>query len=414
MVSVWRAITLIALSCCSCVTVAQPAPAPQPSATPAAASEERYFEQRARWQAGWGTESTLTLSNVEAFSTNEPNDGSTPFDAYWARVFGHVRYGEKFELFADVFSAQGKSEPRVFGLYARAQPSPHVGLRVGRIPLVVGAWQDRAYPSRQPLIGAPLLAQYLLPLRTASFPASVDELLGQSGRAQRARFTRSAADGGGSVALLYEHCWDTGVELFGRLGRVRYRVALTENTPGSPADRGEQANGLTPQARLTWQASEAWRLGASWARGAYLSRATSTLLPAGRRIEDYRQQLVGADARFKQGRVEWNAEWAHNTYDSPNVDGPLRTDGYAADMAFEAWPSITLAARVSALRSSNVLDGRGVSRPWDADATRVEAGVTYRFFSNHAALKAAYQHTRVAAPARRHEDVLALQLALHK
>lgn len=388
---------------------AQPAPQAAPPA-----SEERYFEQRARWQVGWGTEATLTLGSVEQGSTNEPNDGSTPFDAYWARVFGHVRYGEKLELVADVFSAEGRRHPRVFGLYARVQPSPHVGLRVGRIPLVVGAWQDRAYPSRQPLIGAPLLAQYLLPLRTSSFPASVDELLSQSGRGQRASFTRVAGGGGGSVSLIYEHCWDTGAEVFGRFGRLRYRVAVTENTPGAPADLGEQKNGLTPQARLTWQATGAWRLGASWARGAYLARSLTPLLPEGRRVQDYHQQLMGADVRLKQDRVELNAEWMRSEYDSPSIDTRLRTDGFAADAALEAWPGFTLAARVSGLRSSDVVDNRGQGQPWDADVTRFEAGLTYRFFSNHAALKAVYQHTRVDAPAQRKEDVLALQLALHR
>ncbi len=388
---------------------------PQAVASPAApvTREERFFEQQSRWQVGWGTDATVTLSGIDKGSTNAPNDGSTPFDAYWARLYGHLRYGDTFELVADVFSADGRQRPRVFGLYARVQPSSHLGLRIGRIPLVVGAWQDRAYPSRQALIGAPLLAQYLLPLRTSSIPGSVDELLNQSGRGPSARFARQASGGGGSVTLFYEHCWDTGVEAFGRFGRLRYRVALTENAPGAAAELGEQKNGVTTQGRLTWQ-SDAWRLGASWARGAYLSKAVNQFLPAGSRVGDYRQHLVGTDARFKHGRLELNLELARNEYDSPNVDARLRTNAGAADVAFEAWPGVTLAARVSALRSTDVTDSRGRRQPWDAGVTRVETGATYRFLGDHVALKGVYQHTRVSQPVNRNEDVVALQLALHK
>lgn len=380
-------------------------PPPPPAEAPA------YFEEPADWRFAWGTDTGFALAGLEDGSTNETNDGSTNFDTLWLRLYGRLEYGDQLELVADVFSADGRT-PELFGLYARLQPRPWLGLRLGLIPLVVGAWQDRAYPSRQPLIGAPLQDQYLLALRNDSLPASADELLSQRGRGRAATFSLGYPGSGGATTLFYEHCWDTGLEVFGQLGRLRYRAALMEGTPGSPATKlRSQKNGLTPEARLTYRLADGLRLGVSWARGPYLRDDLQPFLPAGRGTRDFHQELVGADGHLERGRLTLDVEWARNRYDSPWVAERLGSEAWTAEAGLRLASGLEAAGRWSRLDHGVLRDGRGAPVDWEADAQRWEAGLVYRFLDRHLALKAAWQRSEVELAPRRVEELAALQLS---
>lgn len=377
-------------------------------------SDERYFQAPARLGLSFGTDTALTLSNLERPSTNQTNSGSSNFETLWMRLYGHLRYGDKAELVVDVF-AEDRRRPTLFGAYLRLQPSEAFGLRVGLIPLTVGAWQDRATPGRQPLINQPLSSQSLTALRNDALPASLDELLGQRGRGRDTRYPRAATRLNNAVTLAYEHCWDTGLEAFGRIGRVRYRVAVAEGTPGAPAAkvRGRKS-GASLQGRLTWQATSALRLGGSYARGPYLLDDLESFLPGGARLRDFRQQLAGADARLKSGPLEVHAEWLWNRYDSPFVGPRLRTQGYTGEISYELWHGLRAAVRLSGLQHGHVRDGRGALVTWDADARRIETGLAYRFAADRLALKGVFQRTEVDLLPRRVEDLVALQLSFSR
>ncbi len=392
------------------MTRAGAAQTPTPSASPEA---EHYFEETEGWRFSWGTDTTFTWSDLADGSSNQTNDGTTNFDALWMRLYGRLAYQSKAELVIDLFSADAGA-PTLFGLYARVTPSPRLGFRVGLIPLVVGGWQDRAYPSRQPLIGAPLLAQYILPLRNDSLPVGPDELLAQRGAGVATRYATGFPGQGSGVAVYYEHCWDTGIEAFGSLGRVRYRLAAMEGTPGSAATKvRDQKSGTSLEARLIAHFGSWLRLGGSWARGPYLKEKLAPLLPTGRSTHDYRQALWGADLQLKLNRWEAHGEWVENRYDSPFVAAGLRTRGYYGELAVEVTAGLRLAARYSELRFSKIADSTARRVSWDADAGRLEAGATYAFWEDRVALKAVVQRTRVALTPRRVEDIAALQLAFN-
>ncbi len=388
--------------------------AAQSAAGTPAAADERYFDAPARFGLGFGTDAALALSNLERPSTNQTNSGTTHFETLWLRLHGHLRYGDKAELVVDVF-ADDRRRPTLFGAYLRVQPSAAFGLRVGLIPLTVGAWQDRATPGRQPLINQPLSSQYLTSLRNDSLPGSLDELLGQRGRGRDTRYPRAAARLNNALTLAYEHCWDTGLEAFGRLGRVRYRVAVAEGTPGAPAAkvRGRKG-GASVEGRLTWQATSALRLGGSYARGPYLLDDVEIFLPSGRRLRDFHQQLVGADARVEAGAFEAHAEWLWNGYDSPFVTPRLRTQGYSGEVSYELLHGLRAALRLSGLLHGNVRDARGTLTTWDADARRLETGLVYRFAADRLALKGVFQRTEVELLPQRVENLVALQLSFSR
>jgi len=111
---------------------------------------------------------------------------------------------------------------------------------------------------------APLFAQYLFSVRNDSLPASADDLLSQAGRGADASYALGFPGQGTAATILYEHCWDTGIEAFGRVGPLRYRVAVMEGIPGSSARKVRDVKeGHALEGRLTRQVSESLRLGGS-------------------------------------------------------------------------------------------------------------------------------------------------------
>jgi len=391
---------------------------PQAIVPPDSESEPQYFEEERVWEFGWGTDTAFTLSNLKNGSTNETNDHTTPFDGLWLRLYGRLSYGKRAELVVDLYSAE-LSTPSFYGLYAKLDLNRHLGLRVGLLPLVFGGWQDRAYPSRQPLIGAPLLAQYLLNVRAGSVPANPSDLVTRRGP-ERGDPSRYGAIPGIWAATAYERCWDTGVEVFGEAGRLRYRLAAMEGTPGASASHSRlNKSGGSLEGRLTYHFSDRVRLGASASSGSYLLDSVDSDLPVGAQVGDYRQDLLGGDLKLAEGPLEVNAEYAFSRFGTPFSEAGswgrsanLDTHAYFAELAVTVAPGLRLAGRISGLAFGSIDDGLGGRPRWDANATRVEAGAVYRFWEDHLAVKAAFQRTAVAAEPRRVENLAALQLSV--
>jgi len=376
--------------------------------------EPAYFEEPPpAWQADWGTDAAFTLSDIEQGSASEHNDRTTNFDPLWLRLFGFLRYGDKAELVIDLFSSNA-AEPKVFGLYARIEHRPWLALRAGLIPMVVGGWQERAYPHLQPLIDEPLSSGYLLPIRSGAIPGDVDELLSQRGARNRTRYPMGVSQGS-AVTLIYEHCWDTGIELFGQLGPIRYRGAVMHDVPGAAAPAGaEERSGNSFQGRLTWQASQALRLGGSFATGPYLKKTVEPFLPEGRVAREYDQRLWGADLRFEKGRVDVHAEWLHNEWESPWIGERLLTDSWEGELSLELVPGLRAAARASGLVHSDVTASSGRRLSWEANARRYEAGLAWRFFERKVALKTVFRRTEIDLEPREVDDVWAAQLVFSR
>ena len=402
---------------------------------PAGGEQTEYFKETLAWSFKWGTDAAFTAANIKSGSTNEENDGTTNFDRLWVRLYGQLQYGDRAKVVIDLFSANG-SDPWLYGLYGEMRFNRHLGLRAGMLPLTVGAWQERAYPSRQPLIGAPLLAQYLLPVHNASLPASPRDFAWSTtqpsyssayGSSASSSASTSATAAGGaaysaddaSASIASEHYWDTGVELFGQEGGLHYRLAVLDGTPGLPATKSlKDKDGVSTEARLTYRVSEALRLGTSFSRGPYLRNSVRASLPGGVSQGDLRQDLAGGDVQITHKRVTVVAEYLWTRFGTAFTKaGPwperasLDARGYWAEASVEVVSGLTLAGRWSGLRFGSIDDGYGSQLRWTPNVWRVETGVTYRFWDDGAAVKAAYQRTRVDSEPSRIENLVALQLA---
>lgn len=385
--------------------------APRPAAAqeaPPPSDAEVFFEP---WSFDWGTDTTLSATNSQGRETNFNNFGETPFDALVVRLYGKLAWEDRAELVVDLSSHDAKS-PRVYGLWLTLRPASWIGIRAGMLPLTVGGWQERAHPDLHPLVGQPLFAQRLVSLRTDSIPADVDDLLSQRGQSRDTTYATGEAGTGSVLALAYETCWDTGVQLFGDAGPFGWKVALMQGAPGAPVTR--ETNGAKAlEARFTWKLGDAGKLGASWGSGAYLKREVEPFLPAGTRLDDVRQELLGVDGRYAFGPVDLAVEWIRSDYDTPNVAETLRADAWSAELAWNILPEFSVAARASAIAFSDVTAGNGERLSWDADIDRVEAGAAWWFWDRHVGVKGAYQRTRVDLDPRETQEIWVAQLAVH-
>jgi hypothetical protein len=125
-----------------------------------------------------------------------------------------LRHGGRASILAEGRADNGEGVT-VAALYLRLHPFPEraFDIQAGRIPPVFGAVARRTYGVDNPLIGTPLVYQYLTSLRSNSLPASADDLLGMRGRGWRTRYTIGSTAWDRGLPVIAGDRWDTGVEV---------------------------------------------------------------------------------------------------------------------------------------------------------------------------------------------------------
>ena len=156
------------------------------------------------------------------------------------------------------------------------------------------------------------------------------------------------------------------------------------------------------------------RLGVSGAYGTYLVAGLKPVLPQGHQVTDYHQKLAMADLELLADHLELRGEAARNVWETPVLGDLEVTSGYV-ELKYTFSIGAFVAGRYDAERFGKIADSAGAKHPWDADVTRIETGLGYRF-DRDAVAKLVYQHTKVdleSVPAdRRGHDLLAAQVSI--
>ena len=313
-----------------------------------------------------------------ALTLNRLNRGDSPFDAYRLRLFVEGKAGDQFDVFTQLM-LNDATNPYVFGAYVSFTPDPQRDLHVvaGKIPSVLGTYAHRTYSNKNPLIGAPLLYQYHTTLRMDQIPATADVLEQNAGRGQYGiSYTASGSPFRG-MPIVYDNCWDFGVVLKGSERPFEYALGFTNGTPSTMAAAEDFNGGKTVLGRVGFTPFTGALVGVSGARGPYLSDAVKPLLPAGHAVGDYLQELVMGDAELEFEHLELRGEAYHNTFQSPFL-GDLVTRGYYVEGKYTLPCGLYGAARWERMDFSSITNSEGESYPWDANRTRLEAGLGYR------------------------------------
>lgn len=345
----------------------------------------------------------------EAIAENWLNLSDTNFDPYRFRLFVDGEAAPGLEAFVQLAFGEYRTF-KPYGAYLRWTPDENRDLRVlgGKIPWVLGTWAPRAYPDRNPLIGAPLMHQYHTSLRADAVPPDADALLAARGTGQ---YSPNYGAGGGykGMPIVYDRCWDFGVALQGSARPFEYALALANGTPATPNPEVDTNESKTVLGRIGLAPVPALRFGISGSRGAYLPYALEDELPPGTEPEDLLQVLWCADLELAGGHAELRGEAYLNTFETATV-GDLEVRGGYGEAKLTVHPGVWIALRAETMRFSDLQGSSGPAVPWDDRRDRIEAGAGWRV-ARGAWIKAAFQRNTRHAPAGvEHRDLAAAQI----
>ena len=270
---------------------------------------------------------------------------------------------------------------RPYAWYVRLNPfdSGVVTIQAGRIPPVFGTYTRRSYPQDNPLIGDPLVYQYLTTTRADAVPASADDLARMRARGWSVHYPIGNPEAYSGLPIVSASRWDTGIQARFGTQRLEGAVAVTVGTLSNPLVQDDNA-GRQLAGHLVWRPAPGLTLGASAARGAFLGRDVLASRPDIHDTSSH-QQAFGVDAETSWGRWLIRGEFVVNEWSVPPIDAPAITQPLAArggyvESRIRLLPALYVAARVDRIWFSSIYTSLGATT-WDADVSRVELGVGY-------------------------------------
>jgi hypothetical protein len=375
-------------------------------------------------------ETTLNNENDEALAFNEFRRGDNPFSNLRLQLFGDVVFDERLAIFNQILIDPSTSTSLTTFLrsYLRYtildDPASDLHIQAGKLPTPFGNFGQRAYAATNPLIGLPLMYHYFTSLRGNQLPADNADLLAHRGQGLSSDFT--GYSGGGAarafsgLPMIYDPCWDFGVEAIGSIWRLEYLVALTQGTLSNPrSSPGDNNDGKQVAAHLGFVPAIGTLIGASYARGPYLDQAVEVALAApSAKVEDFVQEIYGFDLEYSIRHLHLVGEFAVNRWEVPNIADAqgrpqdLENYGWYLESKYKLRPGLFSAVRYSGLRFGKIDDGsdRGKKMSWDYDVDRWELGLGY-YLTDGALSKLVWQLLSTDHPDRADEHLLALQLS---
>jgi len=303
------------------------------------------------------------------------------------RLDGGLELNAEYLIDAGASTGLSNTFLRLWGEWKEVADHSWLNLKVGSLPLVFGVYGERANQRTNPVIGVPLMNGYHTSLSMQFVPVNGDSLLNRRGRGQ---FGINYASGSGfkGMVMVYEPCWDLGLEAYGAHGMLEYALAVTEGTPSAAVLFGNETNdepgfvgrlGLSNLPGMLFGA----RLGASYATGAFYGNSVS--MAPGVRNEDFDQIVWGYDAEYSVGRVIVRSEGVRNIWQLPANDTPARwlpaevtSNAFFLESAIKLMPGATLGARYDQVDFDEITSPTGRTETWDANVRRVEGALSFR------------------------------------
>lgn len=277
-------------------------------------------------------------------------NGGTPMVTGTLYAFALWRPHPAVELFAltdlEAAPALDAYDASVEKLTVRVQPHPAIGVEGGRLLLPVGGFAARRFANVNPLIGSP-----------DTYPA--------------------------------QYPW--GAQLVGDVGPLDYRIAVVDLPAVNERYLPPAGRRLRPAAAVGLRTGPDLRLGVSATHGPYLGTSVEAALPPGTERQDFKQTIVGVDARYSRGYIEVRGELLWSRYDVPTLTDPVDGVGWYIELRATITPRLFVAGRFERNRYAFVLPIN--STTWigtDRTVQDGEIGVGYRL-SRDGLLKVSYR-----------------------
>jgi len=337
---------------------------------------------------------------------NNTLKGANPFSVLRSRLFIDADISEGIAVSTTLLFDEGLAHLEMEGGYiVISEIKGVVGLNalVGKMPTPFGTFADRTFVTVNPLIGAPLIYHYFSVLSGSTPPRdNADQL----SRREEPKYQMRG------LPVLYDACWNTGVQVFGSFGSFTYALALTKGAVSNPS--ATDNDGIQYIARVGLQPIMALSLGVSAVYAPYLNKSIerSAAFPQGRLAEDYKQRLIGLDFEYGMGHFQLIGEWVFNQWQVPNLTKRhLSNSGGYVEGKYELGPGLYYALRFGRIGYNEIDDGQGRSTPWDYGIKRIETGFGY-YLAHRTRLKALVQLNNWDHGAPNESDYLfSLQLA---
>jgi hypothetical protein len=276
-------------------------------------------------------------------------------------------------------------------LFVRWQPwaSRPFHVQAGRLPLTIGAFARRAYGSDNPVVGVPLVYQYLTSLRPDALPQSAEDVLRMRARGWRPAYPLGSSDLAPGLPLVAYSRGDSGAQVQWTAESWTAAAAVTRGAAADPRVR-DNNGGVSVSGRIAVMRPSGLTVGVSASRGSWVSRSVTSLLPAAQQSRGTSQTLLGIDTEFSRGYWIVRGEWWHGRFAVPSLTKALSSAGGFAEVRYRFRPRWQVAARADRLGFSNITGDAAIPTPWDAPLWRVEGALGYRV-SRTFDLRAGYQ-----------------------
>ena len=350
---------------------------------------------RGRAEAVVGGLLDLVAHNTEPDRTNRTFSGTSNFDDMRLRLFFDAQLEGDVQLFTQIV-VWNYGSVFLYGAYVRFPEvaGTPVNLHVGLIPSTVGNWGPRTYSDENPLIGVPLVQNHHSSLAEGEAQTTVADLLA-------ARDARPQS----GVPILYDNCWNTGIEAWGQAGDFDWSVAALSGSVTYPTRTRTRS---IPQGtgRLAWNGGPGLVVGASGWVGPWLVPGSPALGNADE--NDFLNIGGGLDLAWVLRYVEIHSETFVSRWEHPALPDLGAVSGYV-EAKYKFLPRWYVAARLDAFQPDRIRDEGGNRVRWDYPVRRAEYGVGFHP-SPRITLKAVVQNDRFDGNSALDEDHFALQM----
>ncbi len=305
--------------------------------------------------------------------TNLSFAGQSPFRTARTRLFFDAPISDNVSAFVQLFS----DNYRYFSVYAAYVKvsnlaGPYLNIQAGRIPNTIGSFGPRTYASKNPLIGVPLVWVHhssfdpgALTEDELGHDATVTDLLAL--RDQRPYY---------GLPILYDFCWNSGVELFGSYGKLDYSLGMLAGSVGSPLiDQTKEIPQFTTH--LQYYLSPGFVIGGSGFWGPYLTGVYSTYEPDEYDFNDYTNGGAGYEIYIAHHMLEFYSEGFWTYWEYPYLPTLYAVSGYA-EAKYKFTPGWYAAGRFDIFRPNKIADDEGGRQNWDYPLKRYEFGIGYK------------------------------------
>lgn len=283
-------------------------------------------------------------------------------------------------------------------LFLRVRPFGGSSFAVagGIVQPAFGAFVQRRYGAGNLLIGYPLAYQYTTAVRADALPATADEVVKNLARGWAPKYSIGAGSGVSGLPLVNATGWSPGITVSAQRQGLSAKMAVTRGGLAAPGSAGWNG-GWEVTGRVELRPAIGLVVGVSGAHGSFVDERLSSVVATAVANRNPRETACGVDAEYSSGywlvRIETVfSRRRYPAFQVPYLLDPLTAVAIDGEARYTIRPGLYAAARIGHLAFGTMASSAGPTG-WDANVTRIEAGLGYSVVRN-LLVKTVYQYTR--------------------